>query len=254
MTDPTDRFSNRVDDYVKYRPSYPAALLDTLMTECRLSERSYVADIGAGTGIFASLLLDRRLNVIGVEPNQAMRMAADRMLTEEPGYTSRDGTAEATGISPSTIDLITAAQAFHWFEREKSRSEFIRILKPGGRMAIIWNDRVMDDSFQQDYESLLQEHGTDYNVVNHTNISLEEIERFFGIDTVQCLEFDNEHRLDLPGLIGRIQSSSYMPTKDDPRFPGIVRDAESIFFKHQQRGEIVFRYITRLYLGSFFRN
>src|SRR5689334_15561560 len=132
MVDPTLRFSNRVDNYSKYRPTYPSAVLDLLAAECGLTSNALIADIGSGTGLLAELFLTNGNRVVGVEPNREMRAAGERLLANAPGFTSVDGTAEATTLAAGSVDFVTAGQAFHWFDRALARVEFARILKPEG--------------------------------------------------------------------------------------------------------------------------
>ncbi|TPW14256.1 MAG: methylase [Halothiobacillaceae bacterium] len=202
--DSKSRFSSRVSDYAKYRPGYPLALLTHLAKECGLTPEAVIADIGSGTGLLSQYLLNNGNAVIGVEPNPAMREAAELFLVEQVHFRSLDGSAEATGLMSHTVDFIVAAQAFHWFDRAKTRQEWLRILKPGGWVVLIWNDRQVDSTpFLAAYEAILQEFGTDYNEINHKNVQNEPLLRaFFGAD-FQCAHFENGQRFDLDGLIGR---------------------------------------------------
>src|SRR5690606_11903763 len=153
---PTRRFFDRVKDYVKYRPDYPSAAIDYIKEIAELSAGSPVADIGSGTGIFAKRLLETGASVFGVEPNAAMRSAAEEFLRSEPNFTSIDGTAESTTLRDSSVDLVTAAQAFHWFDPKPTRAEFARILKPSGRIVLIWNERLTDATpFLVEFERFL---------------------------------------------------------------------------------------------------
>ena len=145
MPDPTQRFSNRVENYRRYRPGYPPAILDLLAAKCGLSQTSVAADVGSGTGILTKLLLKSGGRIFGVEPNPEMRAAGERDLNHHLNFTSVAGTAEATTLPDHSVDLITAGQAFHWFDRDKTRAEFLRILRPGGWVVLIWNDRNISD-------------------------------------------------------------------------------------------------------------
>ena len=166
--DSTQRFSSRVDNYVRYRPGYPPEVLELLRTECGLSPSSIVADIASGTGILTRMLLENGNRVFGVEPNPEMRRAGEQFLTRYPGFTSVAGSAEATMLDDHSVDIITAAQAAHWFERERARREFVRILVPGGWTVLLWNERDTDATpFLREYEQLLLTYGTDYKEVRH---------------------------------------------------------------------------------------
>lgn len=249
---PTQRFSDRVGAYVKYRPSYPSALVDALLGDADLGETARIADLGAGTGIFTRLLLERSKTVIAVEPNDAMRATAEADLSPYPGFSGQSGSAESTGLPDDSVDLAVAAQAFHWFDRPAAKQEIARILKSGGRLALVWNERLSDSSpFLRDYETLLQELATDYASVNHTNIDDADIDAFFAPFPVRKSEFPNVQTFDYDGLAGRCRSSSYVPAeghKDHARFFAELR---SLFDRHQSDGQVRFEYRSTLYLGRF---
>ncbi|MFI4979975.1 MAG: class I SAM-dependent methyltransferase, partial [Nevskiales bacterium] len=159
----TERFSNRVDDYARWRPGYPAELTTWLMVECGLKSGDAVADVGCGTGLFTRDLLLQNLAVRGVEPNAPMRHAADHYLGDfGVAFSSHDGSSEATGLPDASVRLVTAAQAFHWFRPVPTRAEFARILVPGGYVALIWNVRREDTAFLRGYEALLRDHAPEY--------------------------------------------------------------------------------------------
>jgi len=254
MTKTIERFSDRVANYIKYRPSYPQVVVDTIISECQLGKTHTVADIGSGTGIFSKLLLDRDFDVIGVEPNESMRKAAEHQLSYYEKYSSVDGQSECTNIASSSIDLITAAQAFHWFNREKTKQEFSRILKPGGYLALIWNQRKVDQPFHKEYDSILRKYATDYNSVNHMNISDEDIAGFFYPGKVATFDFKNSQQFDLIGFLGRMQSSSYTPKVNTREHETLMKVAEDLFHRYEASGTITFEYDTRLYLAQWVIN
>lgn len=245
--DNTQRFSNRVADYVKYRPNYPSEAIDFLMS-LGLDQSSSVADVGAGTGILSELLLVRVGRVYAVEPNREMRMAAEARLGGRRGYVSLAGTAEATGLPGLSVDLVTAAQAFHWFDAKRALAEFRRILREPRQLALIWNDRLRDTPFLKAYEALLQAHGTDYQTVNHQQLSDRQLAGLFASD-FHLMQFDNQQHLDLEGLKGRLFSSSYTPTPDDPGYGAMVEGIESAFQRYQHDGRVTLRYKTLVYAG-----
>jgi ubiquinone/menaquinone biosynthesis C-methylase UbiE len=190
--DPTKRFSDRVNNYIKYRPSYPPEVLDHLKEKCGLSPRSIIADVGAGTGIFTKLLLDRGYTVYAVEPNAPMLDAAIAELSPDKKFIPVDGTAEATTLPENSIDLIVCAQAFHWFNNENTKIEFKRILKVTGKAALIWNNRLINaDEFSEEYDGLLKNDSVDYNKVNHQNIGNIDFEAFFKDGKYEVKKFPN---------------------------------------------------------------
>jgi ubiquinone/menaquinone biosynthesis C-methylase UbiE len=245
----TSRFSDRVENYVRYRPGYPRKLLEALMERTGLGPGKAVADLGSGTGISATLLLESGCGVFAVEPNAAMRAAAEERLGGEPRFHSVDGTAEATGLPDASVGLVTAAQAFHWFDRERTRAEMHRILWDDGLVALFWNSRKTDSTpFLRDYEALLRRFGTDYAEIDHTRIGPESLAPFFG-GPFERRVFPNRQVFGFDGLRGRLLSSSYVPGPGHPDHPGMLEELHRIFDRHQQGGRVTFEYDTELYLG-----
>jgi SAM-dependent methyltransferase len=246
--EPTKRFSSRVDNYVRYRPGYPAEMIDLLRTDCGLTKNSVVADIGSGTGKLSELFLKAGCEVFGVEPNKEMREAGERM--DFPNFTSVDGTAEATTLPAQSADFITASQAFHWFDQAKCRAEFLHILKPNGWLVIVWNDRQTDTTpFLKDYEKLMLEFGTDYKEVNHRRTDKPEIiEKFFGAPP-RFKSFPNVQHFDFEGLKGRVLSSSYAPEAGQPGHEEMLAALKRIFDERQKNGRVAFEHDTHVYYG-----
>lgn len=251
MTDPTQRFSGRVESYVRYRPHYPEDVLDLLRRECGLTRKSVVVDVGSGTGILSRLFLDNGNRVIAVEPNDEMRLAGDGQLSEYGRFTSFKATAEATTLPASSADFVTAGQAFHWFDPQRARAEFVRILKADGWTVLVWNTRrKTGTAFMEDYERLLNTFGTDYGEVEHGRWgSPERIRAFFGPRSVQLASFDNSQVFDLEGLKGRLLSSSYVPAAGEPGHGEMLREIEAVFQRHTIGGTIQFEYDTEVYYG-----
>lgn len=248
--DAATRFSNRVDDYVKYRPRYPGAIIDFLSAECGLNPDSVIADVGSGTGILSELFLKHGNRVFGVEPNQEMRQAGEGILADYPSFTSVVGSAEATSLPAQSVDYITAAQAFHWFDRERARAEFERILKPFGWVLLIWNERRTDGTaFLREYEELLLIYGTDYKEVRHENV-YENIAAFFAPQEFKLKSFPNQQLFDYEGLKGRLLSSSYVPASGQPNFDEMLAALRSVFNNHQEDGHVVVEYDTRVFYGT----
>ncbi len=248
--DPTQRFTRRVDHYVKYRPSYPRVVLDLLETRCGLASDSVVADVGSGTGLLSELFLNNGNRVLGVEPNKEMREAGERRLAHHPRFTSVAGTAEDTTLDDASVDFVTAGQAFHWFDAEPARTEFARILRPGGRVVLVWNLRRKDTTpFLAAYERLLEAYRTDRGEVELWRRSDEMAGAFFGRDSFETASFDNEQVLDLDGLKGRLLSISYVPAEGEPGSDEMLRNVEEIFDEHQTSGRITIEYDTKVYYG-----
>jgi SAM-dependent methyltransferase len=249
MSDTGARFSNRVDDYAKYRPSYPPGVIDILKSDCGLTETSTIVDVGSGTGILSELFLKNGNPVIGIEPNAAMREAAERLLERFAKFVSVDATAETTTLEPGSVGFITAGQAFHWFDQEKARREFARILRPVGWVVLIWNERRLDSTpFLRDYEKLLLQYGTDYEQVRHENVA-GEIAQFFAPATFQLKRLENIQHFDFESLKGRTRSASYTPEPGDPNFGPMFARLEEIFNSHKHDGIVTFEYETRVYYG-----
>ena len=248
MSNSTTRFSDRVEDYVKYRPHYPAAVLIYLQTTYSFLPSWDVADIGSGTGISTELFLAGGNRVYAVEPNREMRMKAEELLSGYPGFVSIDGTAEATGLPESSVDLIVAGQAFHWFDPVGTRREFVRIARPGTVVALIWNERLILSDFEKEYEDLILEYGGDYKTINHKNISDPQIGAFFQPQSFESAVFDNEQVFDFDGLKGRLLSSSYIP-KEGTGHDAMMKALTALFERHQTGGRVRVGYETKLYTG-----
>lgn len=251
MQDPTQRFSNRVENYVRYRPSYPAGVLDLLESECGLVPGAAVADVGSGTGILSRLLLERGARVYGVEPNRSMREVAEGLLQSYEAFVSVTGTAEATGLPDSSVTLITVGQAFHWFDVDAARREFGRILAPEKYTALVWNRRKTDITpFLRDYERLLMKHGTDYEgVIARVNRSAAAAESLFSPESIRWRTFPNRQEFDREDLKGRTLSSSFVPGPEDEAAGPMLSDLDRLFDEHQSRGKVVFEYDTWVLYG-----
>jgi len=251
MIKSTERFSDRVANYIKYRPTYPQQVIDSIFSECQIETGARVADIGSGSGIFSQLLLAADLRVFAVEPNETMRAAAEQLLSGHANFTSVDGRSECTNLADASIDLVTAAQAFHWFDGEATKLEFSRILKPGGYLALVWNQRRLDQPFHQDYERMLRRYATDYNSVNHMNLTDEDFDKFVYPAKFTTFEFENSQHFDLTGFLGRMQSSSYTPKNNTAEHGKLIAAAEELFNRYEADGSVRFEYTTRLYIARF---
>lgn len=249
-TDPTGRFSDRVENYVRYRPGYPDGVLRILREETGLAPSSVIADVGSGTGISSELFLRNGNPVFGVEPNQAMREAAEELLRSYPRFHSVTGTAEATTLPSHSVDQVVAGQAFHWFDPRRAGEEFSRILRPGGWVVLLWNSRRTDSTpFLRAYESLLQRFGTDYREVQHRNVGPEMLRAAFAGGSYESRRLYNEQRFDFDGLKGRLLSSSYTPADEHPDHQPMLRELERIFRQFEEDGMVRFEYDTEIHFG-----
>ena len=248
--DPENRFSSRVDNYVRFRPGYPKEILAMLKSECGLNSHSVIADIGSGTGKLTELFLANGNAVFGVEPNRDMREAGERLLKGFPNFTSVAASAEETTLPNAGVDFIAAGQAFHWFDRDRCRKEFARILKPGGWIVLVWNDRKTETTpFLVEYEKLLQTFAIDYSKVDHKQIDDEVVREFFGHAPLKKA-FPSGQAFDYEGLKGRLLSSSYAPEKGQPGHDEMLRELERLFHAHQENGRVEFAYDTVVYYGT----
>jgi SAM-dependent methyltransferase len=247
----TERFSDRVENYVKYRPGYPEEVLDRLREAGALTPDAVIADVGSGTGISSWLYLENGFEVFGVEPNDEMRKAAENYLSAYKRFHSVKGTAEQTTLKDHSVDMILAGQAFHWFDAEKTKAEFKRILKPGGKVVLVWNDRRTDSTdFLRAYEDLLKMFGTDYAKVNHKNIDEKVFDAFWGEGKWNSFAVDNFQDFTFEGLKGRLFSSSYVPPEDHADSPFMVSVLKKIFARYQENGTVRFEYDTRVFYGK----
>ncbi|MBD8871944.1 class I SAM-dependent methyltransferase [Rhodanobacter sp. DHB23] len=248
----TERFSDRVADYVRYRPDYPVAMLDWLHREQGVTPAWKVADVGAGTGISCKLLLDAGHDVTAVEPNAAMRDAALAWLGDNPRFRAVDGTSDATHLPDGSVDLVTVAQAFHWFDPASTRREFTRILRPGGLAAIFWNSRRLTGTpFLEGYEALLLRYGTDYTSVAERYADDDSMRAWFGAGWRGTVRFEHKQSLDFDALRGRLMSSSYAPKEGHSQHAPMIAALRELFERCQQNGRISFDYDTRIIAGSF---
>jgi len=246
---PTERFSSRVENYVKYRPTYPRAVVGLLRAECGLTENSTVADIGSGTGILTEMLLREGCRVFGVEPNREMREAGERLLRAYERFESVAATAEETTLPDASVDLVTAGQAFHWFDTARARREFARILRSGGFVAIVWNERRTDSTpFLVAYEQLLLDFGTDYTEVRQP-FNADAVRDFFAPAGFEQRSFDNLQVFDFEALRGRMLSASYVPEPSHPNHRPMFQRLREIFDAHQQHNKVAFEYDTRVFYG-----
>lgn len=242
--DSKNRFSNRVQNYEAFRPGYPAEMVDFLQEVTGFGKASVFADIGSGTGICAKLFLDRGNTVYAVEPNREMRQAAEDSLGAHANFHSVDGSSEITGVEPESVDIITVAQAFHWFDPDPTKREFLRILKPGGFVVLMWNNRRRQaEGFMGGYMDIVGRYRRKMTIKSDENV----MPRFFGDRTVHEKVFANPQAYDLERLKGELASYSYMPSEDDPDFAPMMSEVEALFDRYHEDGKVVVEYETRVY-------
>jgi len=248
-SNPLQRFSNRVEEYIKSRPSYSAEIMNFLTYELGMIPPDKIADIGSGTGKFSELLLKNNNVVYGVEPNEEMRKAAERLLAGYKNFISIHGTAEDTGLRAQSVRFITCAQAFHWFNHNKVKIEFKRILMPAGWIVLVWNSRIIDSTgFMQDYEKLLLNFSIDYSTVNHKNIDKQILDSFFSGYKLRAFPYSQS--FEFGGLKSRLLSSSYAPKEDNPNYQPMIDELENIYNKNKIEEKVEFIYNTEVYYGK----
>lgn len=247
---PTERFSTRVEAYARHRPSYPPQAIELLAARCGLVPGAVVADLGSGTGILTELLLGQGAEVLAVEPNAGMRAAAEAQLAQHARFRSVAGSAEATTLAPDSVDLLTAGQAFHWFDLERARTEAQRILRRGAWAALLWNERPREASpFLADYEALLTEHAPEYARITASRADETSMRAFLG-PGMQLATFPNQQLLDFEGLEGRLMSSSYAPEPGDANHATMIALLRQAFDRHAHDGRIVMPYRTLVYFAQ----
>ncbi len=250
MLSSTKRFSDRVENYVKYRPSYPRQIIETLEKECGLARENIIADVGSGTGILTALLLEHGNTVYAVEPNQEMRVAAETQLSGDANFRSINGTAEVTTLEAHSVDCVVAGQAFHWFEPIAARREFQRILRPDGWVVLVWNRRPGDSTpLQTAYENLLSRNSPEYAQVSHERIDAEALAQFFAPSAYTTRHFPNHQSFDLESLRGRVLSSSYAPLPGQSGHAELMAGLDDLFAKYNENGLLRFDYDTQLIFG-----
>jgi SAM-dependent methyltransferase len=247
---PTERFSSRVEAYVRFRPSYPKGAIGVLRQECGLTSDTVIADIASGTGLFTRRLLENGNRVFGIEPNAEMRRAGEEYLASYSKFASIAGSGEATTLAANSIDMITCAQAAHWLNREQALQEFKRILKSSGYVVILFNDRrVQGNPFADDYERLVVKYGTDYSAVQRLG-RIFEGDEFFTSHGCQKRSLSNHQDLDYPSLEGRLLSSSYAPHSGEAGHEAMLQELRHLFDKHQHGGLVRMEYDTNIYFGK----
>lgn len=246
-----DRFTGRADIYAKYRPTYPDSFIEYLYSQAGFQEGSIIADIGSGTGILTKLLLGKGSNVYGVEPNADMRKTAGQELAQYKNYVCVPASAESTGLNDRSIDFVTAAQAFHWFDRQKFKAECQRILKENGKAVLVWNSRDMASELVQRCDELNRAYCPDYKGFSGgaDHVSPGAFSDFFKDGVYECVVFQNDLMFDLDGFIGRSLSASYAPQEGAADHKPYVTGLKQLFEKHADSGILRMPNLTRAYIG-----
>jgi len=248
FADAKQRFSNRVADYARYRPSYPAGVVDVLRTECGLRPDHAIADIGSGTGLLSELFLKNANRVFGVEPNLEMRQSGEEHLQSYARFTSVNGSAEATALPDASVDFVTAGQAFHWFEPAAARREFTRILRPFGWVVAVWNLRDRESPFNRAYEDILMKYGTDYARVREAGAG--SLRNFFLDSPFFERGLPNGLLVGWEELAGLLRSASYMPREGHGNFVPMMDSLHELFLSHQENGRVFMKHETHIYFGQ----
>ena len=247
---PTERFSDRVDDYIKYRPHYSPEVIDALARACGLCPENTVVDVGCGTGLLAKIFLENGNRVIGVEPNANMRRAGEQYLSHFGSFRMVDGSAENTTVAAQSVDFVVAGQSFHWFQPDATRREFARIVKPGGWVVLIWHDRDTEaTAFLRAYEAFLIQYSTDYTTVAHNKVAnYGALERFYAPNEMHVIVQQSQQQFDLQGLRGRLLSSSYAP-REGRQAEAMLTALPKLFSQFDESGRVTLLYRTRIYFG-----
>jgi SAM-dependent methyltransferase len=248
---PTERFSGIVENYARYRPGYPGEIISILEEKYNMENGKVIGDIGSGTGIFSKLLIEAGYFVFCVEPNDEMRIYSENEFAGLQNFKSVKGTAEKTNLSSQSVDAITAAQSFHWFDTFPVIDEFNRILKPDGYIILIWNDRRSDNNdFMNQYEKLLTRYCPDYSETSHKNYSSDRINSIFSGYNIDFYQIENHQDLNLDAFLGRLKSCSYCLKKDHENYNLLMDEITTLHTAFQSNGIVRFEYDTIMYVIS----
>lgn len=244
----TTRFDGKGSIYAKARPKYATELLEYLKNTLHIPADSVFADIGSGTGIFTEQLLGCGYNVYAVEPNSDMRGKAEEKLSGYDTFHSVNGADSNTTLPDNSVDFITVAQAFHWFDEKAFKKECLRILRPGGKVMIIYNSRDMQAECTKALAKLRFEYNPDFHGFSN-GISDTACRAFFD-NTCDVLKWDNSLTYDRGGYTDRLLSSSYSLKEGDLRYHEYLRAIDDMFDRFSVNGNITVPTNTVLYVGK----
>jgi SAM-dependent methyltransferase len=247
---PRERFSRVANDYSRYRPGYPHEIVETLARDHGLERASVIADIGSGTGNLSKLFIDNGNVVYAVEPNPDKRSKAESFFTATPSFVSVIGAAESTTLQDSIADFIIAGQAFHWFDKNKTRVEFERIIKEKGFVVLVWNKRNNTKPMMQRYKELVTAYCPDYKKIGYTIYSKEELDLFFKPNRIETHTFEYHQVFSFDELTGRLRSSSYSPPESSDSYKELVKKLKKLFDEYEEQGTIRFEYTTDMYVSK----
>jgi len=248
---PTDRFSGLAEIYARSRPGYPEEALDFIVGLGKLGPQSLLVDVGCGTGISARQLAARGIRVIGIEPNRDMReqAKAEQAPPGSPRPEFRSGTAEATGLAEGSVDMVLAAQAFHWFEPVSTLKEFHRILKRDGWTVLMWNERDSSDPFTAAYGEVFRMTPEGMEVERSRGQAGGPLLVSSLFQNAEKWHFHHEQEVDEDGLLGRAFSASYAP-RDPAQAAIFAARLRAVFAQFQREGTVKIRYETSVYVAQ----
>jgi len=247
---PTERFSGRVEAYRRYRSGYSREIVPLLGERCGLTRDSIVADIGAGTGMLGELFLENGNRVFAVEPNAEMRAACEQLVERYPLLTCIDGTAEETRLADHSIDFIAVGRALHWFDQDKCRPEFARILREGGWVVLAsQGPHARTERVVRDFQTILKEHGIDFARLRHRYDIESAARRLFAGGEFQEAEFYSTEEMTHEDLEGFVLSLSVTPQPDHPGFPAMRRALQEYFARYQSGGKLRMPVTCKIHFG-----
>lgn len=248
--DNTTKFSDKVEVYRQYRPSYPDAFVHYLFDEVGISQDACVADIGAGTGILTEILSEHVKTVYAIEPDRNMRIACMDTCGRSCAFVALEGRAESTGLPDQCLDFITVAQAFHWFEPHRTQLEFSRVLKPDGMVILVWNSRVPDAPLTIAWDAVCRKHCPNFTGFSNDSVMSEsQVHDFFRDGICETRQYPNNRLLDLASFLGTALSASYAPVFGQPAYDSFVTALTQLFWEHATGEKILVPMYTHSYVG-----